>query len=143
MEEEGWTFPPRRNPNADRRASPRPKGPGGEVSLMAVGRVAGRAPIFRGPAHSRVGRWAVGLAEAVVAVIAVSYTIFFVTVATGGSVGDNWVGSLGGFALIGGLLVSFVAFVLAIFAEGEARAVGAAVAPAVRVPGAARHRGDR
>jgi hypothetical protein len=87
------------------------------VSLMAVGPVAGRAPIFRGPARSRVGRWAVGLAEAVVAVIAVSYTIFFVTVAAGGSVDDTWVGSLGGFALIGGLLVSFVAFVLAVFAK--------------------------
>jgi len=64
-----------------------------------------------------VGRWAVGLAEAVVAVVAASYTVFFATVATGGSVDDTWVGSLGGLAFIGGMLVSFVAFVLAVFAK--------------------------
>lgn len=49
--------------------------------------------------------------------VAVSSTVSFVTVATGGHVGGSWVGYLGGFALIGGLLVSLVAFALAIFAK--------------------------
>lgn len=69
--------------------------------------------------HSRLARWAVGLAAAVAVVVTVSYTIFAVAYAVGGSdaISDNWVGYLGGFALLGGLVVSLGAFVMAVVAR--------------------------
>jgi len=88
---------------------------------MAVAPVPGHAPISVGPAHahSRLARWAVGLAGAVVVAIAVSYTIFAVAYAIGGSSAteDNWVGFLGMVSLLGGLLASLAAFALAVVAK--------------------------
>lgn len=60
---------------------------------------------------------AVGLAAAVAIGVVVSYAIFFAVLAMGGTVGDNWVGYLGGVSLVGGLVVSLVAFALAIVAK--------------------------
>jgi hypothetical protein len=62
-------------------------------------------------------RWAVGLAAAVAIGVVVSYAIFFAVPATGGTLGDNWVWYLGGVSLVGGLVVSLVAFALAIVAK--------------------------
>lgn len=85
---------------------------------MAFGVVAGGSV---GHAHGRrdLARWSVGLAKAVVVVLAVSYTIFGVTWAIGGrdSIEDTWVGYLGGAALLGGMLVAFIAFVMAVVAR--------------------------
>ena len=68
--------------------------------------------------HTRLARWAVGIASAVVAVLGVSYAIFGLTWAIGGedAVSDNVVGYLGGFALVAGMLASLAAFVMAIVA---------------------------
>ena len=69
--------------------------------------------------HTRLAVWAVGLAAAVVVVVVVAYAIFAVAWAVGGqdAVSDNWVGILGGVALIGGLAFSFAAGVLAVVAK--------------------------
>ena len=87
---------------------------------MTVAPVPGHAPISVGPAHahSRLARWAVGLAAAVVVAIAVSFAIFAVAHAIGGSgaTEDNWVGFLLAVSLLGGLLASFAAFALAVVA---------------------------
>ena len=71
------------------------------------------------PGPTRLARWAVGLAAAVFVVVVVSYTIFAVAYAVGGSgaVSDTWVGFLGAVALVGGLSVSLVAFGVAVFAK--------------------------
>jgi hypothetical protein len=55
----------------------------------------------------------------VVITIAVSYTIFAVAYAIGGSdaIEDTWVGFLGVVALLGGLLASLAAFALAVVAK--------------------------
>ena len=68
---------------------------------------------------SGVARAAVGLAALVVIVVVVSYTIFFVALAAAGddAISDNWVGVLAGVSLLGGLLVSLVALVLAVVAR--------------------------
>lgn len=88
---------------------------------MTADPVPGPARTSAGPArgHSRVARWAVGLAAGVAVVIVVSYTIFAVAYAAGGedAVSDNWVGFLGAVALLGGLVVSLAALVLAVAAR--------------------------
>ena len=85
---------------------------------MAMNPVAGHAPVSGGPAaHSHLERWAGGLAAAVAIGVVVSYAIFFAVLAMGGTVGDNWVGYLGGVSLVGGLVVPLVAFALAIVAK--------------------------
>ena len=88
---------------------------------MAVTPVPGHAPISVGPAHahSRLARWAAGLAGAVVVAIAASFAIFAVAYAIGGSSAteDNWVGFLGMVSLLGGLLASLAAFALAVVAK--------------------------
>jgi len=87
---------------------------------MSVHPVSGGAPISAG-AHpdTHLARWAVVLAAAVVVVLVVAYAIFGVAWAIGGedAVSDNFVGYLAGFALLGGLLASLIAFVLAIVAR--------------------------
>jgi len=92
-----------------------------EVISMRVDPVPGRAPISAGPAHAngRPARWAVGLAAAVAVVIAMSFAVFAVAYATGGSgaTEDNGVGFLGAVSLLGGLLASLAAFALAIVAK--------------------------
>ena len=82
---------------------------------------AGRGPIPGGTARSHLARWAVGLAVAVAAVVAVSYVTFALAYAIGGSdaIEDNWVGFLGGVSLLGGLLASLVAFALAVVAKAK------------------------
>ncbi len=88
---------------------------------MTVDPVPGRAPISAGPghAHTQLARRAVGLAEVVAVVVAVSYAILGVAYAVGGSdaISDNWVGMLGAVALLGGLLASLVAFAMAVVAR--------------------------
>ena len=71
------------------------------------------------PAPTDLARWAVGLAAVTATVVAVSYAIFGVAYAFGGAPAteDNWVGLLGGVALVGGLAVSLVAFALAVAAK--------------------------
>jgi hypothetical protein len=86
---------------------------------MAANSLAVRVPISGGSAHSRLTRWAVGLAAAVAVVIAVSYAILGVAYAVGGSdaIEDTWVGYLGGVSVVSGLLVSLVAFALAVVSK--------------------------
>ena len=69
--------------------------------------------------HSRLTRWAVGLAAAVAVAIAASFATFAVAYAIGGSdaTEDNWIGLLLMVSLLGGLLASFAAFALAVVAE--------------------------
>ena len=66
-----------------------------------------------------LARWAVRLATGVVAVDVVAYSIFGVAYAVNGDAGisDNWVGMLGALALLGGLAVSLVAFLMAVAAR--------------------------
>jgi hypothetical protein len=66
-----------------------------------------------------LARWAIGIAGAVVTVLAVSYSIFGLTWAFSGedAVSDTFVGYLAGYALLGGLLASLVAFVMAVVAR--------------------------
>ena len=74
-----------------------------------------------GAAHpnSGVARCAVGVAAAVVVLDALAGAIFIVAFSSGGSdaISDNWIGLLGAIALIGGLIASLLAFVLAIAAK--------------------------
>ncbi len=81
--------------------------------MMTIGPVP--APrSFDGPAQ--LGRWAVRLAVGTVAVLVPASTVVGVALATGGqdAISDNWVGYLGGFALIGGLAVSLMGFLMAL-----------------------------
>lgn len=86
---------------------------------MTAHSFAGRAPSSGSPSHGQLARWAVGLAVGVVAVLAVSYAVFGVAYAIGGSdaVEDTWVGYLGGISLVGGLAASLAAFALAVAAR--------------------------
>jgi hypothetical protein len=86
---------------------------------MAAHSVAAPVPTSGGSAHGLVSRWAVGLAAAVVVVIVASYVMFGVAYAIGGSdaIEDTWIGYLGGASLVGGLLLSLVAFALAVVAK--------------------------
>lgn len=79
---------------------------------MTVGPVPAHS--LDGPAH--LGRWAVRLAEGTVAVVVPSYAVLGIALAAGGqdAISDNWIGYLGGVALIGGLSVSLVAFLMAL-----------------------------
>jgi hypothetical protein len=69
--------------------------------------------------YSGLARLAVGLAALVVIVVVVPYTFFFVAFAGGGddAISDTWVGALGGVSLLGGLVVSLVALMMAIVAK--------------------------
>lgn len=70
-------------------------------------------------ASSGLARCAVGVAAAVVLLDALAGALFIVAFSSGGSdaVSDNWIGFLGAVALVGGLIGSMVAFVLAIAAK--------------------------
>lgn len=89
---------------------------------MAAGPVPGHTP-FSDPAHghTRLARSSVTLAEIVAGVVGVSYAIFGVAYAVGGddAISDNWVGYLGGVALVGGLAASLVAFVMAMVSKSR------------------------
>lgn len=78
--------------------------------------VSGQTRVHRG---SGVARCAVGVASAVAAVDTLIGIIFIVAFASGGSdaISDNWIGFLGGVALIGGLIASLFAFALAVTAK--------------------------
>ncbi len=86
---------------------------------MGAHSLAAPVPTSGGSAHGLVARWAVGLAAGVVVVIVASYVMFGVAYAVGGSdaVEDTWIGYLGAASLVGGLLLSLVAFALAIVAK--------------------------
>lgn len=83
--------------------------------------VSDRARVPAGEIHasSPLTRWAVGIAATVAALLVLTGAIFAVAYARGGSAGfsDNWVGFLGAVAIIGGLIASLAAFVLAIVAR--------------------------
>jgi hypothetical protein len=97
--------------------------PAREVSAMAVNPVGGSAPVSGGAAHppANLARWAVGLAAVVAVVIVVSAMVFAVAYVTGGAAAteDNWVGFLAAYSLLGGLLASLAAFILAVFARAK------------------------
>jgi hypothetical protein len=78
---------------------------------------------FDGPAQ--LGRWAVRLATGTLAVLVPSYTIVGVALAIGGqdAISDNWIGYLGGVALVGGLAVSLMAFLMALASRLRRRGV--------------------
>jgi amino acid transporter len=81
---------------------------------MTVHSVHGRAH-----ADGRQARWAVWLATAAVAVLALAAAVFGVAYAVAGveATEDNWVGLLAAVGLLGGLAVSLVAFTLAVLAR--------------------------
>lgn len=83
--------------------------------------VSGQIRIGTGASHtsSRLASWAVGIAAVVLTLDVLSGAIFAVAYAREGSAGisDNWVGFLSAVALLGGLLVSPIAFVMAITAK--------------------------
>lgn len=68
---------------------------------------------------NREAQWAVALAATATAIVMLSGAIFGVAYLVGGSsaVSDNWVGFLTAIALLGGLIVSPIAFVLAVTAR--------------------------
>lgn len=74
--------------------------------------------------HTRLARWAVGLAEVAVAVVAAGLVLLGVGWAAGGSdaVDDTWIGTLTVASVYVGLLTSLVAFALAIFARARREA---------------------
>ena len=88
---------------------------------MAARPSEGDRPVRLGPlaGHTRAGRWAVAIA----AVVAVAILLAFATLAAayvfGGwaLIDDTWVGFIVAASLLGGLLASLVAFVLAIIAK--------------------------
>lgn len=65
---------------------------------------------------NREAQWAVALAATTASVVTLAGVVFGVAYLVGGSsaVSDNWVGFLTAISLLGGLIVSPVAFVLAI-----------------------------
>ena len=85
---------------------------------MTVGPVSRHSDLPH-PAHDRLAAWAVWLGAAVAIVVPVVYVIFGITYAVGGesAISDTFVGYLAGFALLGGLATSLVAFALAVAAK--------------------------
>ena len=73
-------------------------------------------PLHRSHATTRLARWAVRMAAVVTAALVVSFAIFIVAYAVGGwaAIDDTWVGFIGVVSLLGGLLISVVAFALAV-----------------------------
>jgi hypothetical protein len=90
---------------------------------MTVAPAPRRIHISAGPGreHSRLARWAVGLAAGGAVAIATSCTTFGVAYAVGGSgaTADNRVGIIVVQLLFGGLLASLAGFALAIAAKVE------------------------
>jgi hypothetical protein len=88
---------------------------------MTAHRVSSRASLPAGQdrTHTRLARWAVGIAAAVAVAILVSAAIFAVAYAIGGprATQDNWVGLLGVVSLLAGLVASLAAFALALAAK--------------------------
>lgn len=77
------------------------------------------SPSAGGHSGNRLSQWAVGLAAVVAVFIALTGALFAVAYVRGGSdaISDNWVGILGVVAILGGLVISLAAFVLAIVAR--------------------------
>ena len=74
-----------------------------------------------GADHTRLARWAVGLAEAAVAVVAAGAVLLGIGWLVGGSdaVEDTWIGATTAAALYAGLLTSLAGFGLAVFATAK------------------------
>ncbi len=72
-------------------------------------------------AHSRLARWAVGVAAAVAVAFVAAYATFGVAYAVGSSdaIEDTWIGYVGGVSLVIGLLLSLLAFGLAVVVKLE------------------------
>jgi hypothetical protein len=87
-------------------------------------------------AHTRLARWAVGLAEAAVAVVVAGAVLFGVAWVIGGTgaTEDNWVGSLTAATLYAGLLASLTAFVAAVVARVRHEAWALLWVPLVVLP---------
>jgi len=85
---------------------------------------------------THLGRWAVRLAGGTLAVLVPAYAIFGVALATGGqdAISDNWVGALGAVTLLGGLAVSFAAFLMALTTRMRHREVKLLWVPLVLFP---------
>lgn len=92
-----------------------------EVSSMSIDPPSNRTRVWvdKEDAHSQFALWAVGLSVFVAFLLMLSGVIFAVAYVRGGSpaVSDNWIGFLGAVALLGGLPVSLVTFVLAIMTK--------------------------
>lgn len=109
----------------ENRLSQRPSAPRGgfakEVSSMTGDPVSPQAHMRTDAARASSGltRCAVGVAAVVAVVLALTGAIIITAFSSGGSdaISDNWIGLLGAIALIGGLIASFVAFLLAITAK--------------------------
>ncbi len=67
---------------------------------------------------NREAQWAIGLAATVLTIVVLSGAVFGIAYMAGGSsaVSDNWVGVFVAIAFLGGLIVSPLAFVLAVMA---------------------------
>jgi hypothetical protein len=83
-----------------------------KVSSVTVGPASGQTPMV----HSDWAHWAVRLAEAAAALVAIAYSVFGIAYAVGGSgaIEDNWVAVVTVVSFFGGLLVSLIAFAAAL-----------------------------
>ena len=77
------------------------------------------APLDRSSRHTHLARWAVAIASVVAVAIVVSVAVFAAAYAVGGwaAIEDTWVGFIGAVSLLGGLVASLLAFVLAVIAK--------------------------
>ena len=73
----------------------------------------------RWSSHPRLARWAVAIAALVAVAIVVSFAVFVVAYAVGGwaAIDDTWAGFIVVVSLLGGLVASLLAFVLAVIAR--------------------------
>ena len=76
------------------------------------------APLDRSSRHTRLARSAVAIASVVAVAIVVSVAVFAAAYAVGGwaAIQDTGVGFIGAVSLLGGLVASLLAFVLAVTA---------------------------
>lgn len=88
---------------------------------MTVGPMSGQTPVAPGSSGglARSAQWAVRLAVVAAALVAIAVAVFGVAYAAGGpeATEDNWVGALTVLSFLGGLLVSLVAFAVAVWAR--------------------------
>jgi hypothetical protein len=108
---------------------------------MTVGPISGQTPMSVGPAHlhTRLARWAVGLAETAAVVLALGYGVLGVAYVIGGAsaIEDTWVGFLTVGASYAGLVASFAGFALAVVAKAKHEAWSLLWLPLTLFPGLA------
>ena len=97
----------------------------------------GSAPLDRWLRPSLLARWAVAIAAAVVVALVVSFAVLAAAYAVGGwaAIDDTWVGLIVVVSLLGGLLASLLACVLAVIAKMKHERLGVALASPIALSG--------